>query len=498
MTVPSIDPRTGVTVEELGPETTEAQAGDACIAAAAAFQPLREAGRAGRAALLRAIAAALEDDADVIIGLADRETALGAGRLTGELGRTCYQLRFFADVLAEGAYLDAVVDPPAETPMGPRPDLRRMLVPIGPVAVFGASNFPLAFSVPGGDTASALAAGCPVVAKAHPSHPATSGRAFAALRTAVAAAGLPPGTVGLVYGQAAGAALVTHPTIRAVGFTGSLRGGRALADLAAARPDPIPFHGELGSLNPVVVAPAAAQARPDAIAEGFAASMTLGVGQFCTKPGLLFAPAGPDGAALRAALVRAVGSTAGGVMLNAGIAAAYAEGRDRRTAHPGVRVLTAGDGGPVLHRVAAGALAGELLEECFGPASLLVEYADPDALAAALARLDGQLTATIHAEPSEADLVGRLMPLLVERAGRVVFDAYPTGVAVSWAMQHGGPWPASTSPEHTSVGAAAIRRWLRPVTYQNAPAWALPPELRDGNPEGIPRRLDGVSVSVNR
>jgi NADP-dependent aldehyde dehydrogenase len=283
-----------------------------------------------------------------------------------------------------------------------------------------------------------------------------------------------------------------------VGFTGSLRGGRALADLAAARPDPIPFHGELGSLNPVVVAPAAAQARPDAIAEGFAASMTLGVGQFCTKPGLLFAPAGPDGAALRAALVRAVGSTAGGVMLNAGIAAAYAEGRDRRTAHPGVRVLTAGDGGPVLHRVAAGALAGELLEECFGPASLLVEYADPDALAAALARLDGQLTATIHAEPSEADLVGRLMPLLVERAGRVVFDAYPTGVAVSWAMQHGGPWPASTSPEHTSVGAAAIRRWLRPVTYQNAPAWALPPELRDGNPEGIPRRLDGVSVSVNR
>jgi NADP-dependent aldehyde dehydrogenase len=454
----------------------------------ASFEAL---GRDRRAALLDELADALDTDRAAIVEVADRETRLGETRLNGELTRTCFQLRLLGDVIRDGAYVEAVIDHAADTPMGQRPDLRRMLVPVGPVAVFGASNFPLAFSVPGGDTASALAAGCPVVAKAHPSHPETSRRTFEAMRGV-----LPDGVLGLVEGYEAGAALVTHPAIWAVGFTGSTGGGRALFDLAAGRPDPIPFYGELGSLNPLVVTSGAAAKQADEIAEGYVGSMTLGNGQFCTKPGLMFAPAGS--ARLRSALADAVSKVSAGPMLNDAIRDAYQAEVTRRQGDARLSLVAAAEpgsadlGAPALFAVAAADLDGELLEECFGPSALLVEYQDVDELLAALGRLEGQLTASVHAVEGEEDMTVVLHDELRRIAGRLVFGGYPTGVAVSWAMHHGGPYPASTSSGHTSVGATAIRRWLRPVSYQNAPEAVLPEELRDGNPAGIPRRVDGV------
>lgn len=496
-TVMSIDVRTGRAVEEVAPENTREQVAQACERAAAAFPALVALGRVGRAAMLREMADALEARRETIVATADRETALGDGRLNGELTRTCFQLRLFADELADGGYLEATIDHAGPTGMGPRPDLRRMLVPLGPVGVFGASNFPLAFSVPGGDTASALAAGCPVVVKAHPSHPATSVLCHQALAEGAASAGAPDATVAIVHGQDAGAALVTHPAITAVGFTGSLRGGRALFDLASGRPDPIPFYGELGSLNPMVVTPAAAAERADAIAEGLAGSFTLGVGQFCTKPGLVFVPTGAAGDALAAGLAARVPGMAAGTMLNAGIRAGFVTGTQRLADSDGVRVLaeapddTSGTGGaPVVFEVVAGDLGGATVQECFGPTTVLARYGSDDELLAALDDLDGTLTATLHVGDGETDLPARLARRLTGKAGRVLFNGYPTGVAVSWAMQHGGPWPATTNPLHTSVGTTSIRRFLRPVCYQDAPAALLPAELRDG-PCDVPRRVDG-------
>ena len=319
--VVSTDPRTGETVEVVAQETSTAEVDRLCGAALAAAPALDGLGRAGRAALLRALADALEARRDDVVTVADRETALGPTRLNGELTRTGYQLRLFADVLDEGSYLEAAIDHAGDTPMGPRPDLRRMLVPIGPVAVFGASNFPLAFSVPGGDTASALAAGCPVVVKAHGSHPATSQLVFDVLVQAAHEAGAPDGTLGIVHGLQAGADLVAHPAIRAVGFTGSVNGGRALLEIIERRPDPVPFFGELSSLNPVVVTPAAAAERGGRIGGELVGSFTLGGGQFCTKPGLAFVPAGPEGDAVVDAMAEAVRGSAAPVLLNAGIAA---------------------------------------------------------------------------------------------------------------------------------------------------------------------------------
>jgi NADP-dependent aldehyde dehydrogenase len=468
--------------------TDVGQVAEAAAAAAPEFEAL---GRERRAALLDELADALEADRAGLVEVADRETRLGETRLTGELTRTCFQLRLFGDVLRDGAYVEAVIDHAADTPMGPRPDLRRMLVPVGPVAVFGASNFPLAFSVPGGDTASALAAGCPVVAKSHPSHPETSLRAFEAMRGVVA-----DGVLGLVEGYEAGAELVTHPAIRAVGFTGSTSGGRALFDLAASRADPIPFYGELGSLNPLIVTPGAVAERAEEIAVGYVGSMTLGNGQFCTKPGLLFAPAGSD--RLREALSEAVSKLSAGPMLNDAIREAYQSEVGRRGDDARLALLAAAEpgsaelGAPALFAVAATDLDGELLEECFGPSALLVEYHEVDELLDALGRLGGQLTASVHGADGEDDTIVRLHDKLRLIAGRLVYGGYPTGVAVTWAMHHGGPYPASTSSAHTSVGATAIRRWLRPISYQNAPDAVLPEELRDDNPAGIPRRVDGV------
>ncbi|GAA1070196.1 aldehyde dehydrogenase (NADP(+)) [Kitasatospora arboriphila] len=493
--VHSTDPRTG---EPRGPVATEAGAArvDAAVRAAAAAAPAL-ADRARRTALLRAAADHLEAAAGEIVTAADAETALGTARLTGELARTTYQLRAFADQVDEGSFLDIVIDH-ADPALG-RPDLRRTKLPLGVVAVFAASNFPLAFSVSGGDTASALAAGCPVVVKAHPDHPETGATTARLIRAAAESVGLPADVLGLVHGFDAGPALVRHPLTAAVGFTGSVRGGRALYDLAAARPRPIPFHGELGSLNPVVVTERAAATRAEEIGAGLAGSFTLGNGQFCVKPGLVLVPAADPG--VEKAVVAAAAQAPAAPMLDPRMRAAFLEGVRERAARPGVEVLLAAgaapaDGAPLAVRpgvlaVAADRLADLLLEECFGPVTVLVRYRDATELETVLARLDGTLTATVQLAadergPDAAALLQRLLPL----AGRLVVDGWPTGVAVAPAMQHGGPYPATTSTS-TSVGATAIERWLRPVSYQNTPEELLPPELHDANPLGLPRRVDG-------
>ncbi|HEX5541393.1 MAG TPA: aldehyde dehydrogenase (NADP(+)) [Micromonospora sp.] len=466
-----------------------------------AFEALERHGRVGRAALLDGIAEALEAERERLIPIAHQETALGVDRLNGELTRSCYQFRLFAEVLREGSYLEATIDPPGETPLGPRPDLRRMLLPVGVVGVFGASNFPFAFSVAGGDTASALAAGCPVVVKAHPSHPETSLRSFAAMRPALREAGLPEGVLGLVEGHQAGVDLVVHPAVAAVGFTGSLGGGRELHKLAAARPRPIPFYGEFGSLNPLVVSPVSAAENSAEIAAGYVASATLGLGQFCTKPGLLFVPAGSQGDGLRADLAAAIARTEPGRLLNTGIYEAFVQETERRREDARLCLIgesaadVPGKARPVMFGVDASDLTDDLLEECFGPTSLVVGYRDVDELVDALNRLTGQLTATLHVSPTEVPLLDRLHKVVRGRAGRLVFGGYPTGVAVSWATHHGGPYPSTSHSGYTSVGAGAIKRWLRPISYQNAPQEILPAELRDASPAGLPRRVNGSLVT---
>ena len=452
---------------------------------------------AERAAWLTAVADALDAAGPELIPLADAESHLGAPRLTGELARTTAQLRLFAEGIVEGSYLEATIDHPSATTIPPRPDLRRMLRPLGPVAVFSASNFPFAFSVAGGDTASALAAGCPVIVKGHSAHPRLSARTAEVVASALAAAEAPDGVFAHVTGRRTGVALVQHPAVRAVGFTGSLHGGRALFDLAAGRLDPIPFYGELSAVNPVLITAAALDARSDGLASGLAASFTLGAGQFCTNPGVVFVPAGSGFAARVAA---AVGTPAPVPMLTDGIAAAFADGLASLAAHDGVAVVAGdaaqrpGTGSAVVLATTTAAVLddpGALLVECFGPSTLVVEYDDVDDALAAIRAVGGSLTATVHAEPHE-DLTG-ILAVLTDVAGRVLFAGWPTGVAVSWAQQHGGPWPSTTSI-HTSVGVTALRRFLRPVAYQDAPEAALPLELREGNPLGIPRRVDGVLV----
>ncbi len=489
----SVDARTGAEIEIVATASTLADVDAVATRAAAAAPALTAAGLAGRARLLRAMATELEHDGEQIVAAADRETALGTARLTGELARTAFQLRLFAEVVEDGGYLGLTIDhADAQAAPAPRPDLRRMLIPLGPVAVFAASNFPLAFSVPGGDTASAIAAGCPVVVKAHPGHPYTSHLCASALRRAAATVGLPEDVVQLVHGFDAGPALVTHPAITAVGFTGSVAGGRALFDLAVGRSDPIPFYGELGSVNPLVVTPAAAAERAEAIATGLAGSFTQGVGQFCTKPGLAFVPADDNGRRLADALATAASQTALGAMLTAGIRERFTTGASERSELTHARSVPAGDA--VVLVTTATQLDGALVEECFGPLVVVVEYRDEAELSAALARVPGSLTATVHigSEEREDSFADRIARQLTGKAGRVLFDGFPTGVAVTWAMQHGGPWPATTSARDTSVGTAAIERFVRPVTYQGAPDALLPAELRESNPLRLPRRVDGV------
>ncbi|MEV5912227.1 aldehyde dehydrogenase (NADP(+)) [Streptomyces chartreusis] len=499
----SVDPRTGKQREQVAVEATAQEVDTAVRAAHEARGSLAD--RTVRSAFLRSAADRLQAAKDQLVEAADAETALGPVRLTGELARTCYQLRAFADIVDEGAFLDVVINHPDDTATPPVPDLRRYKVSLGVVAVYSASNFPFAFSVAGGDTASALAAGCPVVVKAHPDHPALSELVAKVLRIAAAEHGIPAGVVGLVHGFEAGIELIKHPLVAAAGFTGSVRGGRALFDAAAARPVPIPFHGELGSLNPVVVTEAAATERGEAIGTGLAGSMTLGVGQFCVKPGLVLVPSGAAGDGLLKSLTDAVSDTDAGVLLDHRMRDNFIAGVAERTELPDVQSpVTPGAGGE--HTVSAGFLTVAadrltsegaydlLLEECFGPVTVVARYDDDAQAQAVLSRLPGNLTATVHLSAEEAAGEGRGAEILAELtplAGRVLVNGWPTGVAVAPAQHHGGPYPATTSTS-TSVGGTAIERWLRPVVYQGAPAALLPAELRDENPLGLPRRFNGT------
>jgi len=483
--IQGFDPRTGEPVGEPVAETTDAEV-DAIVASAAAAAPVwgaeSEAGR--RAEALEAVADALDERAGELSVLADTETALGGERLIGEVARTTGQLRLFAQVLRDGGYADAVVSPA----VGVVPDVRRVTRPAGPVAVFAASNFPFAFSVAGGDTASALAAGCPVVVKAHEGHPVTSDVTAEVVAGALASAGAPAGTFGLVHGVEAGLRLLRHPAIAAAGFTGSTTGGLALAKIAAERPVPIPFYGELGSVNPGVVLPGAAFARPSAIATGYAGSLTLGTGQFCTNPGLLFVP---EDVGLLTAISEAVGASAGGAMLTGRIFAGYEDAVAEAADHPGVTELAAGQPGPGpwgatprVFQLGLKEFAADLAvlsRERFGPAGLVITYASVEDLLPVLAALAGNLVGTVHLDTDSAqdiELARQVIAVLEHVAGRIVCNGWPTGVAVVAAQHHGGPFPATTVPAYTSVGTAAIRRWLVPVAYQNFPAGLLPPALR--------------------
>jgi NADP-dependent aldehyde dehydrogenase len=467
---------------------------DRAVSAAARWRALEPATRAGT---LRAVAERLDPAVDELVALAIGETHLGEARLRGELARTTFQLRFLAGVIDDGDYLQASLDSPDPYwPPGARPDLRRLLRPIGPVAVFAASNFPFAFSVAGGDTASALAAGCPVVVKAHPGHRRLSVRCGELVARALDEAGAPEGTFALVEGDEAGRRLVTHPSIAAVAFTGSSRVGRMLFDLAVGRVKPIPFYGELGSVNPVFVTKGAAQSRLEEILSGYVTSFSLGAGQFCTQPGILLVPAGVID---RDRLGDLVGAQVPAKLLNDRIDAAFQEGLEGLRIRPSIEVVADGtrnaDGTttPTLLLTTAGDLVADaehLLAECFGPVSIIAEYSSEAELLEVAEVIEGQLTASVHGEPGE-EVVPRLIETLAEKTGRVIWNGWPTGVSVTWAMQHGGPYPATTSPLHTSVGAAAIARFLRPVAYQDVPDHLLPAELRDANPLALARRVDG-------
>lgn len=467
-------------------------------AAAAASTALAAQSRYWRAGLLEALASALEAERAAIVAIAEAETGYSPDKLNAELTRTTFQLTFFAGVLREGSYLEATIDPAADTPMGPRPDLRRILVPIGPVAVFGASNFPLAFSVPGGDTASALAAGCAVVAKAHSSHPGTSMLCYEVMDLAATGYGAPVGTISLMFGTDSGRHLVTHPLVKAVGFTGSLGGGKALMELISQRPEPIPFYGELSSINPVVVTPRAADERAEEIGAALVTSFTTGSGQLCTKPGIVLVPSGEAGDRLVRSARESVSSSNASVLLNARICADYEKATQKLAADPRVQQTVADaeqahQGYFVLPRLFETEIAdftSEMAQEIFGPTCLVVRYEPgslPDAVDRALGSLSSSLTATLHTSPN--DEVSQIISAVSRYTGRIVFNGYPTGVAVSWAQNHGGPWP-STNSLHTSVGATAIRRFLRPLTFQNSPQEFLPEELRDVH-DTIPRRING-------
>jgi 2,5-dioxopentanoate dehydrogenase len=472
-----------------------------------AFAALRAAPAETRAQLLEEIAEQILALGDDLLRTADSETGLGLPRLIGERGRTVAQLKLFASVVRDGSWVDARIDTRDATRTPPKPDLRRLLLPLGPVVVFAASNFPLAFSVAGGDTASALAAGCSVVLRAHPAHPKTSERVAVAVATAVARSGLPAGVFTCVGGDghAVGLALVRHPLARAVAFTGSLRGGRALFDAAAARPEPIPVYAEMGSVNPVFVLSGALAERGAELGGQLADSATLGTGQFCTKPGLIFAvddqQAGSGFAAFVAALTARIAGKAPSRMLYPELAARFRDGTAELGRVPGVtRLAEAGDapaaadfGRPVAWQISADEFlrSPALREEVFGPSTLVVRARSLDELTRVAASLDGQLTASVHATPAELAFARPLLATLERKVGRLVFGGVPTGVEVSAAMNHGGPYPASTDLRTTSVGSAAIHRFARPLCYQDADPSLLPPELADANARGIWRLIDG-------
>jgi alpha-ketoglutaric semialdehyde dehydrogenase len=503
--VRAINPRTGATVGEY-PASTPTEYEHALNQAAGCAADPRMEDSARRAAGLHGAATRLRDQVDAIVETALQETGLPIGRLRGELERTCLQLEMFAGVIDAGEHLEPIIDsadPDAQP--APRPDLRRQLVSIGPVAVFGASNFPLAFSTAGGDTASALAAGCPVVVKGHPAHPGTAAIVAGELSRALTEASLPDGAFTQLTSAdvSLGEQLVRDPRIRAVAFTGSFAVGREISRRAAERQTPIPVFAEMGSLNPLVVSPQAAAARGAQIAAGLAASVATFGGQLCTKPGLAFVSDDDAGHALVDALAAALSDHGPEILLTHAIHERFEQGVSEVASASGVTQLletiqhepdTAAKSSPQLFSAPLDALAsvGALREEHFGPALIVVFYRELDAVAPALEGLGGQLSISLHSQPVEHASLRELVARMTRLCGRLVFDGYPTGVSVCWSMEHGGPYPATSAESTTSVGVTALRRFLRPVVLQDAPAAFVPPSLADGNPRGLRRRVDGV------
>lgn len=499
------DPRAAAALEPAFHEADLSEVDRALELADAAASELRVAGAARIAGLLTAISEEILALGDVLVERAVAESGLDLDRLKGERARTTGQLKLFAEIVKEGSWVDARLDTPLpdRKPL-PRPDLRRMLRPLGPVVIFGASNFPLAFSVAGGDTASALAAGNPVIVKAHPAHPGTSELVAGAILRAVQSQSMPEGTFSLLHGSSPdiSLALVGHPKTKAVAFTGSTRAGRALFDAAARRPNPIPVFSEMGSVNPLFVLPGALEERAPAIAEGLFRSVTLGVGQFCTKPGLVFAIDGAGFETFAKKLGELFEQAIPGTMLNPSIAKNYEERFGSAVAVKNIRALRGSreadprhtEGRPgLLSTDAATWLANHTVhEEIFGPATLVVRCGSAQQLLECSRALDGTLTATVHGTAEEIVQNHALLEVLTQRAGRLLCNGFPTGVEVSYAMHHGGPYPATTDERFTSVGATAIYRFARPICYQNLPEAALPAELKNANPLGIWRTVDGA------
>lgn len=500
----SYDAATGEKLSYDFAQATPAEVDAAARAAEAAYPIYRALPATKRAEFLDAIADELDALGDDFAALVTRETALPNGRIKGETGRTSGQMRLFAKVLRRGDFYGARIDTalPDRKPM-PRVDLRQCRTAVGPVAVFGASNFPLAFSTAGGDTAAALAAGCPVVFKAHSGHMATAECVADAIIRAAEKTGMPKGVFNMIYGSGVGENLVKHPAIQAVGFTGSLKGGRALCDMAAARPQPIPVFAEMSSINPVVVLPEALKQRGDVVANELTASVVMGCGQFCTNPGLVIGIRSAEFSRFLEQLAGAMGDQPAQTMLNAGTLKSYEKGLAALHAHSGVKHLAgqAQEGNqakPQLFQADVSLLieGDELLqEEVFGPTTVVVEVADQAQLVQALQGLHGQLTATLIAEPADLEAFANLVPVLEQKAGRLLLNGYPTGVEVCDAMVHGGPYPATSDARGTSVGTLAIDRFLRPVCYQNYPDALLPDALKNANPLGIQRLVDGKNTT---
>ena len=499
------DPVQGAPLDPVFCEASAADVDAAAESAEAAFEAYAAMEPSARAKFLERIASEIEGLGEALVERASRESGLAPGRIRSERGRTVYQLRLFAAVVRDGSWVDARIDRamPDRAPV-PKPDLRRMNVPLGPVAVFGASNFPLAYSVAGGDTASALAAGCPVICKAHPAHPGTSEMVARAILRAAEAESAPAGVFSLVHGQgnAVGQGLVRHPRVQAVGFTGSLQGGRALFDGAASRPVPIPVYAEMGSVNPVFILPSALERGAEALAEKLAGSILLGVGQFCTNPGLAFGMAGEAMETFAEALAEHIRRAEPATMLHRGIRDRFCDGADRMAAAQGVRRAAVSEraadparteaGGALFRTDAQTFLSNDMLsEEVFGPSSLLVVAQDMAELEQVARSLKGQLTASIHGDADEIARCDGLVRALRRAAGRFIFNGFPTGVEVCAAMHHGGPYPATTDVRTGAVGDTAILRFVRPAAWQNFPSSLLPAALRDRNERGVRRLVDG-------
>jgi NAD-dependent aldehyde dehydrogenases len=501
--VPAINPANGTDLPTSFHWATSEDVSRAAQLASNAFAEYRRWPAARRANFLRLIASLIETNATALIERANLETALPPARLQGEIARTCAQLRLFATLIEEGWWVDARIDHanPERKPL-PKPDVRSMLQPLGPVAVFSSSNFPFAFSVAGGDTASALAAGCPVIVKPHQGHLGTSEAVGLLIQQAVRESSAPEGVFSLLFGPGrdVGMALVKHPLIKAVGFTGSRAGGRALMDAAAARPEPIPVYAEMGSINPVFILPGAMQQNAEALATGLHGSVTLGVGQFCTNPGLVFIEPKPPAQSFMQKLESLMAATPAGTMLTPSICSEYHAGIEKFARIAGVRRITQtaeaqrnGQAHATLFATDAETFFArhELMDEVFGPCTLVVHCDSKDQMLAAAEKLEGQLTATIHGTPDDFAANRDLISILETKVGRLVCNGYPTGVEVCHAMNHGGPYPATADGRSTSVGTRAIMRFARPVCYQNFPDTALPDELKESNPLGLWRLVDG-------